>query len=269
MSAGAVVTQFSNLLSHMESLGPRLSSNIRPNRDQLDEIKRLNMRLKVALADIESHVGLLLSKAAPSAKELELASRIRSSKTTDQLSPSLTTMFRKNLVLIYLGPDESALDTTKVRTRKAKTRNRCEKLRAQSPHLILMWVMTLQPSAWIHPTVMADSTFDFLIEELKADEFSQIPISIAKSLDCLKTEEPFTNCESFQVLVKSIHQSTEIEQDHTVRLKRKRSEQDTPTYSVLSKKETDLDKRQAEMIERRSKGKSEHRYVMHWKVMLK
>lgn len=258
MSAGAVLTQFSNLLNHMESLGPKLSSNIRPNRDQLNEIEKLCVRLKVALAGIEAHVELLLSKAAPNAKELELANRIRSSKAVDHLPPSLTTMLRKNLVLMYLGPDESALDTIKIRSRKTKTRNRCEKLRAQSPHLILMWAMSLQPSAWIHPTVMTDSTFDSLVEELKAEKFRQIPSSITKSLDCLRNEEPLKNCKSFHVLVENINRPTVDEQDTMVRYKRKRTERDLSAHGGPNETENDDDKRQVEMIERRSKGKPEY-----------
>ncbi|OQD95346.1 hypothetical protein PENVUL_c117G03450 [Penicillium vulpinum] len=69
-------SQFSNLLNHMESFGPKLSSNIRPNRDQLDEIQKLRDRLKPALATIESHVEHLLKKATPTVKERNLANRI-------------------------------------------------------------------------------------------------------------------------------------------------------------------------------------------------
>lgn len=248
MSAGAVLSQFSNLLNHMESLGPKLSSNIHPNRDQLDEIQKLRERLKPALAGIESHVELLLKKATPTVKEQNLANRIRSFQVADQFDPAL---FRKNLVLIFRGPDESALDTEKVRIRKAKSRTRCEKLCAESPHLILRWAMTLLPSAWIHPTVMADNTFDFLIGDLKAI-FDQIPSRVAESLHCLKDEEPLKPCERFQEFVKMIDRSISVEeQEHMARYKRMRTEQSSPTERKRHTPQSD-DK---QMIERRSKGK--------------
>lgn len=230
----------------MESFGPKLSSNIRPNRDQLDEIQKLRDRLKPALATIESHVEHLLKKATPTVKERNLANRIRSFQVAGQFDPAL---FRKNLVLIFRGPDESALDTDKVRIRKAKSRTRCEKLRAESPHLILRWAMTLQPSAWIHPTVMADSTFDFLIGDLKAI-FDQIPSRVAESLHCLKGEEPLKPCEQFQEFVKIIDQSISVEeQENMARYKRIRTEQSLPTERKRHATESD-DK---QMMERRSK----------------
>ncbi|KAL4929392.1 uncharacterized protein BDV17DRAFT_261731 [Aspergillus undulatus] len=241
MSAGAILSQFSNLLNHMESLGPKLSSNIRPNRDQLNEVQELRKRLKPALASIESHLELLLRKAAPTEKERNLADRIRSSQVTDQFDPAV---FRKNLVLIFRGPDRSGLDSDKVKIRKAKSRTRCERLRAESHHLILKWAITLQPSAWIYPTVMADGTFDFLIEDLKGI-FVQIPPRVAESLHCLKDEEPLKPCERFQEFVRSIDQPIIAEEDSVVLYKRKRTDEDLPT-----ERENDQ-----QMIERRSKGK--------------
>jgi hypothetical protein len=71
---------------------------------------------------------------------------------------------------------------------------------------ILRWAMTLQLSAWIHPTVMADSTFHFLIGDLKAI-FDQISLKVTESLHCLKDEEPLKPCEQFQEFVKSIDRS--------------------------------------------------------------
>ncbi|KAJ5238283.1 hypothetical protein N7468_002902 [Penicillium chermesinum] len=230
----------------MESLGPKLSSNIRPNREQFDEIQKLRERLKPALAGIESHVELLLEKATPKDKERNIANQIRFFPVADKFDPVL---LRKNLVLIFRGPDQSALDTDQSRIRKAKSRTRCERLRSQSPHLILKWAMTLQPSKWIHPTVMADSTFDFLLGDLKAI-FDQIPSRVTESLHCLKDEEPLKACEKFQEFVKNLDRSISVEeQEHMARCKRMRTDQSSPTEGKRNATETD-DK---QMIERRSK----------------
>jgi hypothetical protein len=233
----------------MESLGPKLSSKIRPNREQLDEIQKLSMQLKTAVAGIESHVELLLRRAGPTDKERALANQI---KAADEFDPAI---FRKNLVLIFRGPDESALDPTKVQIRKAKSRTRCEKLRVESHHLILKWAMSFQPSAWIHPTVMADGTFDFLIQDLKDVTFDQIPPKIFESLLCLKDEEPLNTCEQFQSFVKNIERPTIVEEpEPVVQYKRKRTDQGSPPQRELRDPETNNDK---QMIEQRSKGKLE------------
>ncbi|KAI7974035.1 hypothetical protein EIK77_000188 [Talaromyces pinophilus] len=203
MSSNAILTQFSNLLKSMESIGPKMSSNIRPTRDQLNEFRTLGAQFKTVLASFEGHLELLLRKEAPSDNDIKLAKRIRSVKKIAQISPSLTTTLRKNIVLIFRGPDESVLDTTRIRYRKAKTRARCEKIRAQSSDLILMWSMSLQTSEWNTPSNMTDNTFDFLIQELKIERFDQIPPTIIENIQCLKEEEPLKNCESFQKFVKS------------------------------------------------------------------
>ncbi|EED14488.1 hypothetical protein TSTA_106960 [Talaromyces stipitatus ATCC 10500] len=201
MSAGAIIQQFSNLLKHAESLGPKLSSNIRPRKDQLKEIQILCMKLKEVTASIEGHVEHLLQKAAPSDKVLELLDRLRSSEPVDLLDPLLTTMLRKNLILIFRGPDVSALDSDKVRSRREKTRARCEKLRTQNPHLILRWSITFQPSTWNQPTVMTENAVDFLIDEMKMEKLGQISSQLVDILQCLAQEEPLKSCELFQQFV--------------------------------------------------------------------
>ena len=240
MSAGAVILQFSNLLKHAESLGPKLSTKIRPNKDQLKEIQTLCTKLKDATASIEGHVKSLLQKAAPSDKELELLNRLRSSKYFDQSNPSMMTTLRKNLVLIFRGPDVSALNTDDMRSRRDKTRARCEMLRAQNPSFILRWSITFQPSKWNLPTVMAGNTFDFLVNEMKTVA-GPIPSQFANTLKCLEQEEPLKSCKTFHEFVQTTintmttHQgldagpsprviTAEHQQQDVVPLKRKRTE---------------------------------------------
>ncbi|KAE8549036.1 hypothetical protein EYB25_007551 [Talaromyces marneffei] len=197
MSAGAIILQFSNLVKHSESLGPKLSK-IRPSKDQLNEIRSLCMKLREATANIERHVEHVLQRASPSEKELGLLNRLRSSKPVDLLDPLL---LRRNLILIFRGPDMSVFDSDKVKSRREKTRARCEKLRTQNPALILRWSITFQPSTWNGPTVMTDKTIDFLISEMEMEKFSQISPQIVDILQCLVQEEPLKSCESFQQFV--------------------------------------------------------------------
>lgn len=201
MSAGAIIQQFSNLVKHSESLGPKLSSNIRPSKDQLDEIRTLRMKLKEATASIDGHVEHLLQRASLRDKELDLLNRLRSSQLVEQLDSSLTSMLRRNLILIFRGPGVSALDNDKVRLRKEKTRARCEKLRMQNPALILRWSIAFQPSTWNVATVMTDHTIDLLIDEIEMEKLSQISSQVVDILQCLVQEEPLKSCDSFQQFV--------------------------------------------------------------------
>lgn len=227
MSTGVVLTQFSNLVNHMELIGPKLKSSIRPTRDQFEQFRTLAARLKAALAGVESDVEILLRKAAPKENELKLAQAIRSPKT---MNSQLATLLRKNLVLIFCGPEESALDSPQVRARKLKTRSRCGKLRSQNPQLILMWAMSLQPSTWIHQTIMPNSTFDYLIKELKAERSTEILTETAEILQVLNKEGPLCNCRLFQLFLADFNQSTERqERDTAIQLQLSANNTSRPT----------------------------------------
>lgn len=276
MSSNAILTQFSSLLKSMESIGPKMSSNIRPTRDQLNEFRTLSARFKTVLASFEGHLELLLRKAVPRDNDLKLAGQIRSAKEIKQISPSLTTTFRKNIVLIFRGPDESALDTTRIRSRKAKTRARCEKIRAQSSSLVLMWSMSLQPSEWNSTSTMTDNSFDFLLEELRIERLDQIPSKIIEDIQCLKEEEPLKNCESFQKFARNtvdeeqhatmsaqvFDGETTQDQEHlaTVPSKRQRTAGDSIPNTISHEADDRL--QHMELI-KRSKGKRQKHQVMH------
>lgn len=216
MSAGAIILQFSNLVKHSESLGPKLSK-IRPSKDQLTEIRTLCMKLKETTASIERHVEDLLQRSSsPKDGDLDLLRRLRSSEPVDLLDPLLVSTLKRNLILIFRGPDVSPSDSDKVKSRREKTRARCEKLRTQNPALILSWSIKFQPSTWNNPTVMAEKTFDFLISEMKMQNVSQMS-QIVDILQCLAQEEPLNSCESFQQFVQ-----------HTIKILSADDEPDAP-----------------------------------------
>ncbi|KAF7594874.1 hypothetical protein BBP40_007908 [Aspergillus hancockii] len=204
MSVGAVLAQLSVTLAHMESIGPKLRSNIRPSRDQLNNFLVLSTRLREASASIDANLQDLLLKGAPKERDLELAKQIRAAPLTGQISPSVGNTLRKNLVLIFQGPLASALDTNNTRIRKNQTRTRCEKLRAQSHHVILQWSSSLQPSAWNTSVGMTDSTFDFLIEDLKSEEMSRVSPQLVQLLGSLEKEQPLQGCKPFELFVQDI-----------------------------------------------------------------
>jgi hypothetical protein len=170
MSAGIILTQLSVALNHVTLITPKLVSNIRPSRDQLNHFQVLCAQFKEASANLETNLQLLLRKGAPGDKDLRLLADLKSSKDIGY-NLSLTTL-RKNLILIFQGLDESVLDTSCVRIRKNKTRTRCEKLRGQTPHATLMWAVAFLLSAWNSTGAMMDNTFDFLVEELQIERWN-------------------------------------------------------------------------------------------------
>lgn len=110
----------------------------------------------------------------PDEEDIHLADRIRSAKDFGSItSPALTTL-KRNMVLIFMGPKTSNLDSNQVKTRNKHTEMRCKTLRSQHGHFVLMWAMALPPSTWKASGGMTDKTFDFLVEDLGEERMNQI-----------------------------------------------------------------------------------------------
>ncbi len=199
MSVGLVLSQFENLVSRTESMGSKLSAkNIRPTKDQLNQFSELKIRLTTAMANIDAEITSLLQ---PHAGITDLANQIRSIRSISQ--PPSSTMLSRNLVLIFMGPKISGLDSNQVKANKEHTRKRCHTLRSQHPHLVLMWAAALPPSSWKTRT-MTDITFDFLIHGLEADRLNCLLPEMRHCLQSLEKEEPLNTCDLFKTFVSKI-----------------------------------------------------------------
>uniref|UniRef100_A0A093VN82 Uncharacterized protein n=1 Tax=Talaromyces marneffei PM1 TaxID=1077442 RepID=A0A093VN82_TALMA len=235
MSASTVLSQLSVLQGHMESLAPKLISNIRPNRDQLNDFKTLSVQIKAASANIETNLQLLLRKGLPTKKDMELAAKLRSPE--DISESASVNILRRNLITIFQGPDESTLDSN------------------QAPHAILMWAMAFQPSAWNSTGAMTDNTFDYLIEELKTANKSRIAPQTLKTLNSMKVEAPLRECETFQKFVQNM---SGLEIEHQVQAaetpsKRQRIEEVVTFSKESERNNADEDSRQQMELIKRSK----------------
>ncbi|EAS29994.3 uncharacterized protein CIMG_08740 [Coccidioides immitis RS] len=199
MSVGLVLSQLETLVSRIELMGTRLSNKtIRPTSNQRDHFQGLSARLRAALAIIDIRIGELLS---PTDKEIGLANQVRSAKIYVSITSPILTLLRRNLALIFTGPTPSNLDSAHVQARKKQTRTRCETLRKQNTHLILMWAMTIPPSTWKSSAGMTDSTFYFLVEELETERMIRISSQLLESLRSMAKDEPLTTCGAFHTFV--------------------------------------------------------------------
>lgn len=214
MSVCVVLAQFDSLVTRMESLSSKLNTKrIRPTRDQLNEFQNLHTRFKATLADYDAGIERLLAAGFPDEKDIRIADRVRSAKDSGPTtSPTLTTL-RRNMVLIFMGPKTSNLDSDQVKTRNKQTEMRCEILRSQPSNAILMWAMTLQPSAWKTSGGMTDKTFSFLIEDLQDERMNQIPRKISETIQSLAEEEPMNTSSSFKTFVEIVSKSARDEEN--------------------------------------------------------
>jgi hypothetical protein len=124
------------------------------------------------LAIVDTEVAKLLQ---PGDENIRLADLVQSTKTHRSITPPVLMILGRSLVLIFIRPKDSKLDSAHVKTRKKHTQARCETFRAQHPHIILVWAIALPASTWNTFGGMANDTFDFLIEKLKTGRINQLP----------------------------------------------------------------------------------------------
>lgn len=234
MSVCVVLAQFDSLVTRMESLSSKLSTKrIRPTRDQLNDFQNLHTRLKAALADYDAGIEKLLAAGYPNEKDICIADRVRSAKDSGPITSPTLTIFKRNMALIFMGPKTSNLDSNQVKTKNKQIEMRCEILRSQNIHILIMWAMTLQPSTWKTSGGMTDMTFSFLIKDLQDERMNRIPRKISETIQSLAEEEPLKSSGFFKAFVEIVSK-TELDQEHAAGiqppLKRKRIEQISSEY---------------------------------------
>lgn len=121
-----------------------------------------------------------------------------------------------------MGPTKFTLDSEQVKARNKQTERRCETLKSQHAHVLLMWAMTLRPSSWKTSGGMNDKSFAFLIDELRNERMNQNPPQLSKSLLSLAAEGPMKDSEPFKTFVDEAFNSV-IEKSSNC--KRKRTEE--------------------------------------------
>lgn len=229
MSAVVVLSQFDSLVNKMESVSLKLcQKRIRPSTDQLTEFRGLYTRFKATLANFDAGIQGLLAIGYPDEEDIRLASRVRSAKNDTSFTPSTMTTLKRNLVLIFMGPTTFTFESKQVKTRNKQTETRCATLRSQHAHVILMWAMALQPSAWKASGGMTDKTFHFLIGDLHHERIEQIPPRIFETILSLAKEGPLKASGPFQTFIEKVSNPSGEQQSS---LKRRRIEE-TPMDST-------------------------------------
>ncbi|CAI7622815.1 unnamed protein product [Penicillium pancosmium] len=194
MSAIVVLSQFDTLVKKMESVSLKIcQKRIRPSANQLAEFRGLYTRFKATLANFDT--------GYPDEKDIQLAAQVRSAKNNASLDLSTMTILKRNLVLIFMGPTTFTLDSQQVKARNKQTKMRCETLKSQHAHVVLMWAMTLQPSSWKTSGGMNDKTFAFLIEELRHERMNHKPPQLYESMLSLAAEGPMKVSGPFKAFV--------------------------------------------------------------------
>ena len=190
--------QVTNIIRELQGLCSR--PHIRCPRDEKLDAPKLAAQL-VHAATALSHELLTKVTAAPNQAARKLAEEF-TLKANSQV-PINNAKLKRNLKLIFLGPQLSTLDSKQIAARKRKLQDRCNTILSLRPGHIVLWSTTLRTSTWA-PSEMSQDDFDYLTEELYALPLPSWQEGIANLLLAMSSEEPLATCEKFGSFIKGI-----------------------------------------------------------------
>jgi hypothetical protein len=97
-------------------------------------------------------------------------------------------VFRRNIVMVFLGPKDSTFDSEDVKFRKDSTRKRCEIIRGLSPDGVISWAIAYAPTLWAGGSISSD-VFDCLVDDIEPEVTQTWPAVIQDTLHKLQEDE--------------------------------------------------------------------------------
>lgn len=162
--------------------------------DELSEMDALGKKFTIAATTIQARIA---SEKLMSSAQSDVAMLIKDAKL------KRPAVFRKNIVAIYTGPRDSACDSDDVKSKKAVTRLRCERIKKLSPDGVVAWAASYSATSWAGG-YMAKDIFDCLINDIEPDWAQNWPPVIQETLQKLWTDEALKNSPEYSKLVNAI-----------------------------------------------------------------
>jgi hypothetical protein len=191
MSAAIAITQLSNLVRDLDYWIPGLN-DVTCTKEELSALDVLGAKLADAATIVQKKTGsfrLPLEEQAWRASE-KLRSQAQSTiiSLTKSVKLERPVVFRRNIAMIFTGPKDSEFDSNDVKSRKAVTRQRCERIRKLNPDGVVAWAASYTPTSWA-AGCMGKDIFDCLIDDIEPDSAQSWPPVIQETVQKLRTEE--------------------------------------------------------------------------------
>lgn len=201
MSVSTFATQLEALCRRINTTRNKLqAAKIRSTKSKIRVLQALAKKITQAATELSESIGTSIESQGkhPTDEGIKLLAQTRQYLAEDQVN---VTILKRNLVLIFEGPKDSALDSTHIKARKKTLRERCRIVCDLQPDTIVKWARSFPPSAW-SPGIMSQATFDFLVDELESEEKHALPSSVCSVLHTLETEEPLDRNYKYKNFVK-------------------------------------------------------------------
>ncbi|ELR07345.1 hypothetical protein VC83_06151 [Pseudogymnoascus destructans] len=195
MSTAIAIAQLSSLVRDLESWIAGLN-DIPFAKDDLRALDVLGMKLSDAAATVQTKTGSFRpsreDEAWKASRKLRSQAQSTIAHLIDHGKLERPAVFRRNIVLIFTGPKVSEFDSDEVRSRKAATRLRCERLKTLSPDGVVAWAASYTPTSWA-AGLMGKDIFECLIDSIELGSTQNWPPVIRDTLQKLRTDEALQN----------------------------------------------------------------------------
>ena len=191
MSATVVLSQLTTLVEKSEQLRERFRK-IYPTVDQWNTLSDLSSRLADAAKRLQEETRMLRELRPERAWQESEKHRSHAQSVRGDLFAkgrlAQSAVFRRNIVMIFLGPKDSTFDSEDTKFKKESTRRRCEAIRGLSPDGVISWAIAYAPTLWAGGSMPSD-VFDCLVHDIEPELIQTWPAVIQDTLHKLKKDE--------------------------------------------------------------------------------
>lgn len=198
-SANCLLAEIRSLLLKFDALPGKIQDpEVRPSAQQAAQLEALAPRLCEGAQALQA---ALASQSPAWTREVRERCDARMAKARAAIQdirrdvvkwPTL----KRNLVVIFQGPQVSAVDTGE---RKAKKAKMCLALRQAGHAAILAWAVSFPPSSWEE---MPQAVFQELVKQMAAESIDELPPKTQTTICALAEEEPLCGIEAYGEFVK-------------------------------------------------------------------
>ena len=97
-------------------------------------------------------------------------------------------IFRRYIIMVFLGPKDSTFDSEDMRFRKEATRRRCGTIRCLHFDGMILWALAYAPTVWAGGS-MASDIFDCLVRDTESELVQSWPAMIKDTLHKLQEDD--------------------------------------------------------------------------------
>lgn len=200
MSASTVISELESLTNDIQRLSHQMDKVLLTN-DEYNKANALTAQLSGASTAIASVLKANRDDFTNQRNRLKTQAEQTARDVIIDGEAKNRAMFKRNILQIFHGPQDSSLDSSAYKARKASTRRRSERLRSLSLTSLVLWALTFTPTSWSGGS-WSEYLFECVLQDIEVVVIESWPESIHTLLHSLGTESPLEESLKYRSFLK-------------------------------------------------------------------